>query len=144
VGDVGEQRAERHHQLGAEHLGELDHELAERPPPKRRLRARHQDQVAGSARDADLEQLDGRPHDLARLAVDELDPRPGRLEVVELLGVDRGESLGVQRRADELDRAGGGVSRIVPALEPADQCRGPQSIGTVLPLQWLHPVHGTS
>ena len=89
--DVGEQRAERDDELRAERLGELDDHPAERAPAERRLVPDEQDQVARRARHAGLVELDRRPHDLARLSVDQLDLRAGRLEVVELLGVDRRE-----------------------------------------------------
>ena len=143
VGDVGEERTERHDELRAERLGELDHQLAERPPAKRRLGAGQQDQVAVGAGNVGLVELDGRPHDLARLSVDELDARARGLEVIELLRVDRREPLRVERRADELNRARGGIGGVVPSLERADQRRVAKPVRTVLPLEWLHPTHRT-
>src|SRR5213082_274320 len=59
-----------------------------------------------------------------RLAVHELDLRPRRLKVGELLGVDRGEAARPKRCADERQRRRGGIGGVVPALEGADQRGG--------------------
>ena len=144
VGDVREQGAERDDELGAERFDELDDHRRERAPPERRLAPREQNQVTRCAGDAGFVELDRGPLDLARPAVGQLDPRPGRLEVVELLGVDRREPAGRQRAADERDRTRSRVGRVVPALERAYHRRGPEAVGAVLPLQRLHPVHRTS
>ena len=78
------------------------------------------------------------------LAAVELDRGPVGLEVVELLGVDPREALGVQRGGEEGDGARGCVAGVVPALERAHHRRGPQAIRTAVPDQRLHPNHRTS
>ena len=144
MGHVRQQRAERDHQLRADRLGQLDDQLRECAPAERGLAAGQQDQVAGRTRHAGLEELDGGPHDFPRIAIHERDPRPGGLEVIEVLGIDGREAPGFQRATDECDRRGRRVSSVVPALEPAHQGRGPQTVRSVLPAQWLHPIHRTS
>src|SRR5262249_44607405 len=111
---------------------------------ERGLAADDEDQVARGARDTRLEQLHGRPHDLARLTLDQLDPGSRGLEVVEVLRVDRREAPGRERAAHERHRRGGGVRRVIPALERTRYCGGAQTVRTVFPLQRLHPNHRTS
>src|SRR6185312_2755009 len=101
---------------------------AERPPAHRRLGALEQHEVARGARDAGGVDLDLRPLDRARSALDERDLRPGRLEVEEVLGVDTGEARGGERRAEELERCRSGVARVVPAREGTDESRGAQAV----------------
>ena len=62
-----------------------------------------QDQVARGSRDANLVQVHLRPLDRPGLGVGELDPRSRGLEVVEVLGVDRGELACSERVTDEAD-----------------------------------------
>ena len=133
VRDVGEQRAERGHHLHAERLGEVDDRLAERAPADRGLGAGEQDQVARRARDAGLVDLELGPVDVARQTFVQAHRRAGRLEVDELLGIDGREALGVERRAEKRQGGCGGLARIVPALECANQSRGPQAIRATLP-----------
>jgi hypothetical protein len=121
VRHVREQSPERDDELDADRLRDVHDQPAERPPPKRRLGAGEQDEIARRPRDADLVELDLGPHDLSRLTLRKLDPRPRGLEVVELLGVDRGEPPSSERRADECVRGRGGVCGVVPALEGADE-----------------------
>jgi hypothetical protein len=144
VGDVGEERAERADELHAERLGEIEDQRGEGAPARRGLGAAQQHEVARRARHARDEDLDGRPDDLAHAGGPGLDLRAHRLEVIELLGVDLREARGAERGADEGQRRGGGVARVVPASERADQGRGPQSVGAVVPNQRLHPLHRTS
>ena len=101
-------------------------------------------EVARRARHARGEDLDLRPGDLALAAVGEADLRAGGLEVVEVLGVDPREALGVERLPDEGQRGRRGVAGVVPAAERADDRRGAKPVGTALPDQGLHPIHGTS
>ena len=81
----------------------------------------------------------GGPVDLARLALGEPDRRPRDLEVVELLGVDLGDRLGVERGRDRLERGGRGARGVVPARERGDQHGRAQLRRLRLPDQWLHP-----
>ena len=52
--------------------------------------------------------------------------------------------LAPSARAEEGERAGGGVAGVVPALERAHQRGGAKAVRTVLPAQRLHPIHRTS
>jgi hypothetical protein len=124
VRDVAEQRAQRDDHLHAQRFGKVDQMRAERAPAHRRLDALHEHQVARGPRGRRLEDLDRRPHDLALVALVELNARAIGLEVVELLGVDPGEAAGLQRRGQERDRARGRVAGVVPALERAHHRRG--------------------
>jgi hypothetical protein len=133
VRDVGQQRAERGHHLDAERLGEVDDGLAERAPADRGLGAREQDQVARRPRDPGLVHLELRPVDVARQTFMQAHRRAGGLEVDELLGVDGREALGVERCAEKRQGGCGGLARIVPALECANQSWGPQAIRATLP-----------
>jgi hypothetical protein len=144
VRHVGEQRAHRHDELGAERLGEVDDVLAERAPAHRRLGALHEDEIARRARHAGGEDLDARPRDLAAAVLVEAGVRPRGLEVVEVLGVDAREALCAKRFADERQCCRGGVTRVVPTAERADEGGGAQTVGTTLPDQGLHPIQGTS
>ena len=144
VRDVGQQRAEQHGHLHAERLGQVDDGLGERAPAERGLGAGEQDQVARGARDADGVDLELGPVDRARDAVLEAHHRARGLEVDELLGVDLREGLGAEAAGDEGQGGGRGLARVVPALERADQRRGPKPIGTAFPTQRLHPIHGTA
>ena len=105
-------------------------------PAERRLAAGQQDQVARRARDPRLVELDRRATRSARVwPSTSLIAGTRGLEVVELLGIDRREPPRAERAADERDRRRRGVGGVVPALERADQRRGPQTVGAVLPLQ---------
>ena len=79
-----------------------------------------------------------RPVDLARLALGHPDRRPGDLEVVELLRVDLGDPLGIERDRDRLERGGRRAGGVVPAGEGRDQDRRAELRRIPLPLQRLH------
>ncbi len=144
VGDVGEERSEGDHELGAERFDQLDDHLAESAPAERGLAAGEQDQIPRRPRHSGFVQLDLWPLDLPGTPLGQLDARPRGLEVVELLGIDRREPARPERGADESDRARGRVSGVVPAFERADHGRGAQPVRTVFPSQRLHPAHRTS
>jgi 3'-5' exoribonuclease len=147
MGNVGEQRPQRHHELGSEGLRELDYDLGESPPAHRWLGPDEQDQISGRPRDPRLIELNRRPDDRTGLTVHQLDLGPGRLEVVELLGIDRGKAPRAERAADEGQRGRGRVSRVVPALERADQRGSAQTVGAIFPLERMHlwvTVHDAS
>ena len=135
VGDVGQQRAERHDELDAERLGELDHGRAERAPAVGRLRPGEDHQIARRARDARLEDLDVGPLDRALAPAREPDGRPRRLEVDELLRVDQREALGAEGGAEEAQRGRGGLTRVVPALECTDESRSAKPVRAAVPAQ---------
>ena len=63
------------------------------------------------------------PLDLPGLPLGEADRRPVRLEVEELLGIDLGDQLGVERFRRRGQRGGRGAGRVVPAGECTDQDR---------------------
>src|SRR5205085_628025 len=92
---VGEQRAERHDHLDAELASEADDPLAERAPPEIRLDAEEEHRIAIRTGDATVVEGVLRPVDAPRQPVDERDVGPRCLEVVEALGVQVGEALGV-------------------------------------------------
>ena len=48
--------------------------------------------------------------------------------------------VGVERRAEEGEGGGGGLARVVPALERANESRGPEAIRAALPAEGLHPT----
>src|SRR5205807_10084862 len=115
--DVAEERSERHDELHAERLGELDDVLAERAPAHRRLDAAHEHEIARRARRERLENLDARPRDLTLAGLGEANARAARLVVEEILGVDARETARVERARQEGDSGRGGLAGVVPALE---------------------------
>ena len=94
---------------------------AERPPAKVRLDAEQQDHVAATAGQRRVQEGVLGPVDLPRLAVDEGDGRPRRLEVVEVLRLDLRKLLGRPR----LREVGAGKRRALAAVVPAAK-RGDQ------------------
>jgi hypothetical protein len=138
VRDVGQQRAEGDDHLHAERLGEVDDLPAERAPLHRGLRAAEQHEVARRARDERLVDLELRPLDTAREALDEAHARARGLVVDELLRVDHREARRVEAGAHEGQRRGGALAGVVPALEGADERGGAEPVGTAFPAQRLH------
>src|SRR2546421_12204788 len=102
---VCQQGAERDRELHADRLGDLDDQAGETAPAKRRFASGEQNQVAWRPGDPGLVELDLGPRDLSRLALVQLDLWPGRLEVVELLRVNRCETSSAKRGADERQSA---------------------------------------
>src|SRR5205814_9923179 len=86
--DVGEERAQRDHELDAELLGVADDELRERAPADVRLDPEQEYDVAVKAPRPGVVEGCFRPVDPAGDAVDERDMRSGRLEVEEALWID--------------------------------------------------------
>lgn len=137
VRGVAEQRAEDDHHLDAQLMGEPEDLVAERAPAHRRFDTAHQDQIARLvAADADHGEPGGGPCDLADPAV-QPHRRPVDLEVVVVLRVERGEDFALPYPVQVRDRGGGGVARVVPALERGDHDRVDQ-LGNALQLD--HPV----
>jgi len=62
----------------------------------------------------------------------------GEAEVIELLGVDLGELLGVDGRGEIACGRGGGFGRVVPAREGHDQNRSPEALRHRVNLQRVH------
>ena len=75
-----------------------------------------QHQVPAAGQLGQLE-LGGRPGDLALVVGVQLDLRPVDLEVVEVVGVEGEDQLGLVRLGEVLDRAGRRVAGVVPAAE---------------------------
>ena len=124
---------ERDHHLDLEPLGDLEHAVGEGAPAQVRLDPGDQHQVAlGGSATAARDRVRG-PVDLARLALGHPDRRPGDLEVVELLRIDLGDRLGVERGGDRLERRGRGAGGVVPAGERGDQDRRAQLAAAPLP-----------
>ena len=85
-------------------LGDVEDGVAEGAPAGARLGAADQQQVAlGALGGRGDDQVVG-PLDALHLAVGDLDRRPVGLEVEELLGVDPGDQLGLERGADRAER----------------------------------------
>src|SRR3954451_10722155 len=118
MGNVGEERTEREEPFRPEVARQSCDRRRERPPPHVRLDAVEEDDVAAVG--PGVQKLVRRPIDLSRLALDEPDLRPRRLEVEELLRVDRRERLGSPGLAEVLNRAARGPAGVVPAAERGD------------------------
>src|SRR5690606_10151561 len=78
--------------------------------------------------------------DAPDLVLVELHSGPGRGEVVELLGIDVGDDPGVPLVVEVGDGRGGGVARVVPALERRDEHRPVE--GGSLPPPEVHAPSG--
>src|SRR3712207_1971954 len=123
VRGVGEQGAEADHGARVELLAQLDQLLAEAAPAHVGLDAADQDDVPVGARRAGHRDAGGGPLDPAADPADERDGGPVDLEVVVVLGVERGERGGVPDELEVLQRPRGGVPGVVPALEGDDHHR---------------------
>ncbi len=145
VRDVGQQRAEQHDELDAERLGQVDHDLAEAAPAHRGLGAGEQHEVArraGHARGVDLEL---RPLDLARRRRRPAGrPAASTGSRTKSSGSITANGSAPRLPAEERERRRRGVARVVPALEGADQRRGPEAVGSAFPAQRLHRIHRTA
>ncbi len=140
VRGVAEQRAQHHHHLHAQLMGEAHDFVAERAPAHAGLDAADQDEIApptlaAVVTDADDGQPGRGPCDLANAAVQE-DGRAVHLEVVVVLRVQRGEDLALPFPVQVRDRGGGGVTGVVPAFERGHHDRVDQ-LGN--PLELDHP-----
>lgn len=144
VRHVRQQRTEGHDDLDAERLGQVDDRGGERAPAHRRLRTGEEHQVTGRAGDVRREDLHLGPGDLARDPVAQRDLRARRLEVVELLRIDRREAFRAERRGHEAERGRGGVGGVVPAAERAYEGRRTEALRPAIPDERLHPIHRTS
>src|SRR5581483_5446624 len=120
VRHVREQRAERDHELDLELPRNVGDETAERAPAEVRLDAEHDDRVTTRTRQRGVQERVLGPLDLARVAVDERDRRPRRLEVVEVLGVDRRELDRGPRTREVGAGERGALAAVVPAAERGD------------------------
>jgi hypothetical protein len=123
VRDVGDQGAQGHDHLDPESLGGLGDALREGAPAEIRLRPREEDEVALRPRRGSGEQDVARPFDLPGLALVEADRRPIRLKVEELLGVDLGDDLGLERVCCGGERGCRRAGGVVPAGERTNEDR---------------------
>src|SRR5215204_5186353 len=119
--DVRHEGAQRDDQLDAEPVCDADDGIGEGAPADVRLHAAQQDEIALRGGDPDRKQRVRRPVDLAGLALHQADRRPVDLEVVELLRVDSGQDLGIERGGDGLQGGRGGARSVVPAGEGAHE-----------------------
>jgi hypothetical protein len=140
VGHVGEEGAERDDHLDLELFGDADDLGTERAPLQLRLDAEEHHGVALGAGQGRRHHLVGRPGDLAGDAVHQAHLRAGRREVVEVLGVERGERAPAPALGEVAGGGRGCVGGVVPALERGHE-HGPAQRGVVLP---EHVVHGTT
>src|SRR5262249_17922882 len=106
-------------------------------PAQPGLGAEEQDGVAIAARRARVLEDVLRPVDPPDRSLDERDVGPSRLEVEELLRVDRGELLGVPGAAEEGVRHRRALTAVVPATERRDQHRTRQ-LRTPFEIQLAH------
>ena len=116
----------------------VDDRVGEGAPADVRLDPAEQDEIALRGGHADRQQRVRGPVDLARLALDQADRGPVDLEVVELLRVDPGDDLRVERGGDRLQRRGGRAGGVVPAGEGADQGRRAKLGRIALPDDGIH------
>ena len=117
VGRVGQQGAERDHRADAELARPVDDLCAEGAPAHVRLDAAHEDEVLRRSRGTAAGEPGGGPVDGAADPVDHPRGRPGHLEVVVLVGIDRREFGGVPVQGEVLHGRARGVPGVVPALE---------------------------
>ena len=123
VRGLGQQRAERDHQLDPEVVGAGQQLGAELAPPHVGLDAAQQDDVAVRARRPGDVHLRRGPGDPPHAVLGGAHHRAVDLEVVEFLGIDDRDDLGVPHLDQVVHhprRRSGGV---VPALEGSDQHR---------------------
>src|SRR5207247_287856 len=106
-------------------------------PAQPRLRPEEQDRVALASRRPRM--LEGvlRPVDAPHRPLDERDVRPRRLEVEELLRVDRGELLRVPGTAEEAVRHRRALPAVVPAAKRGDH-DGTRQLWTAFELEVVH------
>ena len=138
VRDVSDQSSERHHHLDAEHLGGIGDAIGKGPPAQVGLGAGEQHKVALGARRSGGEQDVARPLDLAALSLGQRDRRPVGLEVEELLGVDLGDHVRIERFRRCGQCGGGGACGVVPARESTDEDRGSKLRRLGLPGERVH------
>ena len=137
---LGQQRPERQDQSDLTAPGEIEHQIAVGLPAQMRLDGDPHDDVARQIRSLGDREFGGRPGDLtlrvgARL---EADIGPGEAEVIELLGVDLGELLGVKRGAQIPHRGRRRLGCVVPAAERHDQDRPTQTLRPGVDFQGVH------
>ena len=123
---VGEQGAEDDDELRVGLVDDLEQLLAEAPPAHVRLDAADQQHVPVGVLGPGQVEPRGRPRQPSYAVLVETDLRPVHLEVVVVLGVDRGDELRVPLVDEVVDRSGGRLGRVVPALERGDHDRVPQ------------------
>jgi hypothetical protein len=138
VRDVRDQRSQRDHHLDAQHLGRVSDAVREGSPAEIGLRAGEQHKVALGARRSRREQDVARPLDLAGLALGQRDRRPVRLKVEELLGVDLGDHLGIERLGRRCQCGRRRAGCVIPAREGANQDRGSKARRLGLPGERVH------
>ena len=131
VGDLGQERPQREHDGGLAASRQGEHGRAVGLPAQVRLRGHPDDDVTrelGGLRDGEF---GGRPDDFALALRSFLEAHlgPREPEMVELLGIDLGELLGVEAGAQIARGRGGSLGRIVPAAEGHDEHRPSQPRG---------------
>jgi len=132
VRHLGQQRPERQDERHLAPARELENRAAVGLPAQVWLDGHAQDDVARQRRSLADRELRGRPRDLTlglRAGL-EANVRSGEAEVVELLGIDLGELLGPEGRAQV---AHGGCRRfggVVPAAKRHDQDGPAEALGS--------------
>ena len=121
VRNVGEERADRDHELDPEAFRQVDHEPSERSPAQVGLDADHEHEVARELGQPRMVEGVFGPVDPPRQAALERHMRARRLEVEELLRVDVGEALGLPAAREVLGGERGAVRAVVPTAESGHQ-----------------------
>ncbi len=134
---VGEQTAERDHELDLHRAHELEHRLAERAPAQLRLDAEQDRDVALEARERGVRDRVLRPVDAADEPVLEAHRRPRLLEVVELLGIDVAEALGARGSHAGRSRRASRPGRRRSSPEGAHEHRVAED-GAAVPYEMVH------
>jgi hypothetical protein len=120
-GDRSEADPQRHVQLP----DEVDDRGREGLPPKVGLGATHDEEV--TAREAAVPDDESGPRQIGHPAVDDLERGPPRPVVEQLVAVELGDD---RRLAGELlERGGGGVAGVDPAVERGDERRRDDVVG---------------
>ena len=128
--DIREQRPERDHHLDTELPSKIDDHAGEGLPAEVRLDSEQENGVAIEIRNRGVVEGILRPVDVSRLAVDEGDVRAGRLEVVEILGLDLGEAI----RLPDLGEIAACKRRALTSVVPAAECGDQNRLAQVRPI----------
>jgi hypothetical protein len=139
---LGQQRSERQDQADLAGSGQLQNQVAVGLPAQVGLDGHPDDHVPGKLRGLGDGEFGGRPGDLALRLRARLEAHvwPGQAEVVELLGVDLGEFLGVKGRTQVPDRRGRRLGGVVPAPKRHDQDRPAKPGRAGVYFQGIHRV----
>ena len=115
--NVCEQRAHQHDAVDTQFLRQADELGGVGTPLVGGLHAVDEDEIDGGPGDHGLADAGVRPLDAPLARRVPLDHGAGELEVVELVGIDRGDPLAAEEPAQVLQGVAGRFTGVVPALE---------------------------